>query len=315
MPTVQMVFRRSLQNVRSRADYFSAAAHPAAFEGFQINPARMVSLAQSIKPDAIPPRVRIRVTDEELGTEGRDFFGEGLSEQLFDTPSAIARVWRSSRYRRTMEVSAAETVDPNGRALSFEWHLLQGDPERVKIEPADGRPERADHPRLARALPHLRGQPAHDLAGRHRGLRQQRRARQRAGDPQLVLPARGGAAATPPAPTARRASPSIDYAGRPAAYADPMLMARADWRDDYHYAADGSLDRLDPHPRRPAGRLRRRRRAHPRPGLRRRAGPRSRGSPIRCSGGPTAASSSRRSRRRAEAPERHGCDRARHGIH
>ena len=32
VPTVQMVFRRSLQNVRSRDDYFSAAAHPAAFE-------------------------------------------------------------------------------------------------------------------------------------------------------------------------------------------------------------------------------------------------------------------------------------------
>ena len=34
---------------------------------------------------------------------------------------------------------------------------------------------------------------------------------------------------------------SIDYAARPAAYADPMLIARADWRDDYHYAPDGSL--------------------------------------------------------------------------
>ena len=34
---------------------------------------------------------------------------------------------------------------------------------------------------------------------------------------------------------------AIDYAG-PAgpAYADPMLMPRADWRDDYAYAADGT---------------------------------------------------------------------------
>ena len=42
-----------------------------------------------------------------------------------------------------MQVSAAETVDPNGRELGFEWRLLQGDPERVRIEPAaDGRSAR-----------------------------------------------------------------------------------------------------------------------------------------------------------------------------
>ena len=60
VPTVQMVFRRSLQTVRSREDYFSGAAHPAAFEGHTINLARMVSLANSIATDAIPPRVRDR---------------------------------------------------------------------------------------------------------------------------------------------------------------------------------------------------------------------------------------------------------------
>ena len=132
-----MVFRRSLQTVTSREAYLCGAAHPAAFEGFEINPARMVRLANSIDPDAIPPEVRIRVTAEELGTEGRDFFGIGLSEQLFDTPSAVARIWRSRAGRRVIEVSAEETADPNGRELAFEWRLLQGDPERVRIEPLD----------------------------------------------------------------------------------------------------------------------------------------------------------------------------------
>ena len=77
VPTVQMVFRRSLQNVTSRALYFSGAAHPAAFEVWNVNPARMVSLANSIAADAIPPQVRIRVVEEELGLEGVDFFGAG----------------------------------------------------------------------------------------------------------------------------------------------------------------------------------------------------------------------------------------------
>ena len=121
----------------------------------------MVSLAQSIKADDIPPRVRIKVTAEDLGTEGRDFFGEGLSEQLFDTPSAIARVWRVvARHAGRCRSRRRTTVDPNGRKLSFEWHLLQGDPERVRIEPAEDGASARDHPRLAGALPHLRRQPA-----------------------------------------------------------------------------------------------------------------------------------------------------------
>ena len=132
-----MIFRRSLQHVTSRESYLSGDAHPAAFEGYTINPARMVSLAQSIEADAIPPEVRIAVTAEDLGTEGVDFFGAGLSEQLFDTPGAIARIWRSKAATRTMTVSAAATRDPNGRKLAFHWRLLQGDPEKVTITPSD----------------------------------------------------------------------------------------------------------------------------------------------------------------------------------
>ena len=138
VPTVQMVFRRSLRNVTSREDYLSGAAHPAAFEGFNINLARMVSLANSIAPEAIPAEVRLAVLEEELGREGVDYFGAGLSEQLFDTPGAVARIWRSKAWRRSMVVSAEGSRDPNGRPLAFHWRLLQGDPARVTLEPLDG---------------------------------------------------------------------------------------------------------------------------------------------------------------------------------
>lgn len=138
VPTVQMIFRRSLRNVTSRASYLSGDAHPAAFEGFQINAARMVSLAGSIAADALPAEVRIRVESEELGTEGVDFFGQGLTEQLFDTPAAIGRIWRSQTGRRVMVVSAADSRDVNGRPLTFTWALLQGDAGKVRIEPLDG---------------------------------------------------------------------------------------------------------------------------------------------------------------------------------
>ena len=176
VPTVQMVFRRSLRNVTSREGYFSGDAHPAAFEGYDINLARMVSLANSIEPGAIPAEVRLQVVEEDLGLEGIDYFGQGLTEQLFDTPGAVARIWRSKAYRRSMVVSAEASRDPNGRPLAFHWRLLQGDPARVTDRAARRRVARPDHARLARALPHLRGQPAGLVAGRHRRLRRQRRA-------------------------------------------------------------------------------------------------------------------------------------------
>lgn len=240
VPTVQMIFRRSLQNVRSRADYLSGAAHPAAFEGYEINPARMVSLANSIKVGDIPPRVVLRVTAEDLGTEGRDFFGQGLSEQLFDTPSAIARIWRAARYSRTMQVSAAATTDPAGRPLTFEWRLLQGDPERVRVEPAeDGRSARItldwqepfriseDNPLTSSRVDIgvFANNGAHDSA------------------PAIIswyFPPEEARSYTA-GPEGAMHVTSIDYAARPAAYADPMLIPRVDWRDDYHYAPDGSL--------------------------------------------------------------------------
>ncbi len=240
VPTVQMVFRRSLRNVLSRDDYFSGAAHPAAFEGYNINLARMVSLANSIRPGDIPPQVRIRVLSEDLGTEGRDYFGEGLSEQLFDTPAAIARVWRSSAGRRTLTLSAEDTRDPNDRPLTFHWQLLQGDAARVRIEPSeDGRQARItldwhdpfriseDNPLTSSRIDIgvFANNGVHDSA------------------PAIlsVYCPPEEARSYAPGPDGAPRLVSIDYAARPETYADPMLIARADWRDDYHYAADGTL--------------------------------------------------------------------------
>jgi YD repeat-containing protein len=236
VPTVQMVFRRSQQNVTSRASYFSGEAHPAAFEAYNINLARMVSLANSIEPGAIPPQVRIRVLEEDLGTEGVDFFGQGLSEQLFDTPAAVARIWRSKAGRRSMLVTAGDTRDPNGRPLTFEWHLLQGDPGRVKIEPlGDGRTARItldwhDPFRISEDNPVVTSRVdigvfvnngVHDSA------------------PAMLswyFPPESRTYA--PGPDGPRIL-AVDHT--PKTYADPMLFPRAGWRDDYAYDAAGRL--------------------------------------------------------------------------
>lgn len=142
-PTIQMVFRRSLTSIRSRVAYLSGLAHPSVFAKKQINLLSMVHLANALTPETVPPMVRLSVLSETLGTEGVDFFGEGLSERLFDTPAAIARVWRSHSARRTMVVSAEATRDPYGGEPEFTWRVLRGDPRRTRIEPLDDRGLRA----------------------------------------------------------------------------------------------------------------------------------------------------------------------------
>ena len=139
-PTLQMILRRSLDTARPREAYLSGVAHPTVFSGRDVSVQRMVALANALTPGDIPPLVLLRTEAENF----RPAAGlAGMSERLFDTPAAIARVWRGWEGRKEMRVSAAATRDPNGRPLSFTWVLLRGDPERVRITPLDSAGTRA----------------------------------------------------------------------------------------------------------------------------------------------------------------------------
>lgn len=240
VPSVQMIFRRSLQDIRSREAYLSGAAHPPVFDAARINLARMVSLAQSITPDAIPAEARIRVEAETRFRAGEDFFGEGLSEQLFDTPSAIARIWRARAGRRVMTLSAAESRDANGRPLAFEWRLLQGDPARVRIEPLDD------------------GLRARITIDWHDPFPVSANDPQKTARVDIGLFAHNGVHDSAPAilswyfpphearrhetgPDGAPRLVSLDYREGEAVYADPFLSPRGDWRDEFRYDAAGRL--------------------------------------------------------------------------
>jgi hypothetical protein len=134
MPTVQMILRRCSKKVGSDADYLTGRAHPTAFVGADVDVGKMVQMAHDVRLDELPPLSRVRVVYEDEAVPGRDYF-DSTREQLFDTPFAIARIVRSTKFERRMIVSAELSEDFNGRPLSFHWAVLRGDADRIRILP------------------------------------------------------------------------------------------------------------------------------------------------------------------------------------
>lgn len=137
-----------------------------------------------------------------------------------------------------MTVSAAETRDPNGRPLTFAWRLLQGDPAHVRITPsADGREAVLEFDwqepfRISKDNP-LTSSRIDIGVFANNGVHDSAPA-----IVSLYLPPEE-ARTYEPGPDGAMRIASIDYQARPAAYADPMLVPRANWRDVYHYGPDG----------------------------------------------------------------------------
>lgn len=246
-PTLQMIMRRNLRGVDSDKGYMAGIAHPSAFEGTDLRPERMIAHAAAMRPDTIPPVIRLRVDSEEFESQ------TGLtrqSELLFTTPSAIARLWRSGAWSREMVVSATGSVDANGRPLTFHWVILRGDPERVRIEPLDSDGTRA------RVRINWHDEYPAPWAKANVSLRRTSRV-------DIGVFADNGVAISAPAfvsvafPThqLRRYAPgedgamrlvSIDYdaASRSAVF-DPRLFWTGPWTDEIRYDAEGRPDGWD----------------------------------------------------------------------
>jgi hypothetical protein len=236
-PTLQMILRRGM--VPSREAYFTGAAHPAAFDGERLVPERMVGLAAAITAETIPPMVRLGVESEDFSTSAGL---AGLSEHLFDTPSAIAWVWRGPAWSREMVLSAAETRDPNGRDLRFRWVLLQGDAAKVRIEPLDAAGTRARLTIDWHEAPPPVGKAGLTARRVDIGVFASNGAQDSA--PAFVsvsFPAHElRRYEAGPDGTMRLASVDYDARGRKTYY-DPKVHWSAPWRDNYAYDASGKI--------------------------------------------------------------------------
>jgi YD repeat-containing protein len=162
-----------------------------------------------------------------------------LTEVLFDTPGAVARTIRSTEHEHRMTVSAADTADPNGRALTFHWVVLSGDARRIRIEPKDGGRTVVDitvpwhEPRPVPGRPDLTMSRVDIGVFAHNGVN---------------FSAPAFISFDYPANQWREYDAGgrvllIDYHGSRHAdrYVDPVLYPMMDWKDRYHYDAAGNL--------------------------------------------------------------------------
>jgi len=238
-PTVQMIIRRGLRHVRTDAAYLSALAHPTVFRSGPLDMHAMIRRANALEPGEVPPMVRLAVLSEPGPRPGVDHYAATAEQTLFDTPSAIARIFRSTRDAHVMRITAGATRDPNGRALTFHWRLLRGDPDRVRIETEGARRETAT---LRIGWQGRRTVPGRkDLTSHRVDIAVFADNGEWLSAPAFI------SVAFPPrqvrAYDAQGRIVSIDYADpdRAGRYADPKLFYRRDWRDTYAYDDEGRL--------------------------------------------------------------------------
>ena len=239
MGAVQMIFRSSNKMVQKPEDYLTGKAHPTVFDGGQIQVEKMVRLAHDMTPESLPPVVQLKVIEEDQPVVGRDYFDVGPRERMFDTPCAIARVVKSTKHDRRMVVSAQASKDLHGKPLTYQWVVLRGDAARIRINKLD------DTGSQVELIVPYHGRRPIDAGSKMESNRVD-----------IGVFVHNGQYYSAPGFVCfyylgnekrvyddRHRIQVVDYTD-PAvkdAYVDPLLDSPKDWRDEYHYAKDGSL--------------------------------------------------------------------------
>ncbi len=131
MPALQMLFRASQRTVRNPRDYLTGVAHPPAFRAENLDTEKLVRMAHSLSTNDLPPLVTLYVQSETDPVPDRDYFDIVRTERLFDSPLAVARVFRGAARTRTLELrTRCRRADAR-----LHWVVLQGDPANVAFAP------------------------------------------------------------------------------------------------------------------------------------------------------------------------------------
>ncbi len=137
IPTLQMIFRRSNSNLEAPVDYFKGKAHPTVFDGKNLDVVRMIRRAHALKEESLPPFAQFKVEQEDIPVPGRDYFDFRPHQRLFDTPCAVARVYKTTAPTYSLTLDAQGSRDLGGKPLVYRWVVLRGDEARIEIEKLD----------------------------------------------------------------------------------------------------------------------------------------------------------------------------------
>ena len=237
-PVMWYLLHSSLNAVAKREDYLTPQAHPLILNGAQLDTLKLVELAHSLETNALPPLVAFRVTREvgAASTPFVDFFDNAAGERLFETPFAVARVFRNMNYSRKYTLEAAPVSNDSRRKFSYHWILVQGDPKHVRIA------TRGDGNRIADVEIDYQG-PLFDTPF---GIQSSR--------VDIALVGDDGQCYSPAAffscfflnnekrvYSEKQKIISVDYASAAGNYVDTEVSLRKDWKDLYFYDALGQV--------------------------------------------------------------------------
>jgi hypothetical protein len=235
MPALQMLLRASQRTLGSPRDYLTGLAHPAAFLPASLDTDKLVAHAHNLTTNDLPPVVSLAVLRESQAAPERDFFDAVKTERLYDTPFAIARVFRGAARTRTLEVAA----HCKRRDARIHWVVLHGDPAKVAFSPCPTNPAAisvtvAHHPPYSTPVGGGKSIPTSRV--------------------DIGVIAEAGSVFSMPSiisfymlgnelrvyrPDGRIAS--IDYTRGSGRYVDPLLSYTRNWKDVYRYDAGGEL--------------------------------------------------------------------------
>ncbi|MFN3261402.1 MAG: hypothetical protein ACE37J_12675 [Pikeienuella sp.] len=241
-PTLQQIFRRGQRGIGD-AGYLTPAAHPPVFRAGDSDLGAMMAFANALEPGEAPPVVRLELRSASGAAGEAPGLGGATpgEETLFDTPAAIARVWRGAGFERRYILSAAATEDPNGRPLRFRWVLTQGRAEAVEIRPLNEAGSEAeivvrwDAPAPTARRPDITS-PRVDVA-----VFADNGAQLSAPSFFSVLRAAHEERVYEPGPGGAPRLASIRYQ-KQGAYADPLVWPARGWTDELVWAPSGRLE-------------------------------------------------------------------------